>query len=273
MHPIPLSTYFKRIKFGDSVSPNLECLQKLQFHHLKQIPFENFNPFLRIPVKLDLASIAQKMIHQKKGGYCYEQNILFIHILKQIGFDVRGITGRVILGQPMSHIAPRTHMMTLVKIKGVAYLCDTGFGGQVLTSPIKLYDQNPQNTTHETYKIERFKNDFILQAFVQNEWKNLIKFDLQHQYIVDYQVGNWYTSTHPDSIFTKELIMSRIDERQRLLIHNQDFTIHHLNGKSDKRKISDVEELLKILQDYFDFIPPKIPFLRKKYKKLFSGSN
>lgn len=265
---IPLSDYFKRIYFRGEAAPTLECLQKLQFQHLKHIPFEKLNPLLGIPVQLDRASLIEKMIHEKRGGYCYEQNILFIAVLQQIGFEARGITSRVILRQPIDHIAQRTHLMTLVKIEGITYICDTGFGAQVLTAPIQLYQTNPQKTTHENYKIERFKHDFVLQAFVQNEWKNLIKFDLQKQYLVDYQVGNWYTSTHLNSVFTGNLIVTRIDEGKRLLLRNKTFTIHHLNRKSEKRKISDLDELLLILRQYFDFIPPKVPGWEAKLQEV-----
>lgn len=254
-----LQDYCKRIHYTGTLQPDLKTLAKLQSRHIQYIPFENLNPLFKLPVKLDLESLQQKLIYEMRGGYCYEQNILFQSVLKEIGFKVRGITGRVILGKPSDHISARSHLLNFVNLAGKDYICDVGFGGQVLPSPILLHHSKPQHTTHEDYRIRPIEGSYILQARVQDSWKNLYKFDLQEQYLIDYEMANWYTSTSPASHFTTDLIVARTIKDCRQIIHNNQFITHHLNASSTKEHIKDLTHLLQLLENVFELKPPHIP--------------
>src|SRR5690625_433232 len=159
--------------------------------------------------------------------------------------------GRVILRKPVHHISKRTHMLILVKIKKEKYICDVGFGSQVLTSPILLNSTSIQKTTHENYRILSLNKNFVLQVEIQKEWINLYKFDLQKCYDVDYALANWYTSANPNSHFTKKIITTRVGENCRYLIHNNKFKIHYLNKKSIEETIGNIQHLKNILNTYF----------------------
>ncbi len=252
-----LNAYFDRIGFRGKAKPDyltLKILQELQVQH---IPFENFNPLLKLLVSLKPEDLFKKLVHNKRGGYCFEQNLLFLNILKTLGFNARGLTGRVILNRPKATITQRTHMLVMVEIKGKKYICDTGFGGQVLPSPIRFITNKPQKTRLEDYQIIDYKKDFILQVQIKKKWKNLYKFDLQEQYDVDYKLANWYTSTHPDSHFTKSLTVTRVGKNSRYILHNNEFVIHYPDQKSKKRNIQSVKEIFSILHRQFDLHPPR----------------
>ncbi|WP_251276892.1 arylamine N-acetyltransferase, partial [Enterobacter hormaechei] len=77
------------------------------------------------------------LIHGRRGGYCFEQNGLLERALREIGFPVRSLLGRVVLANP-PHMPPRTHRLLLVEVEGERWIADVGFGGQTLTAPIKL---------------------------------------------------------------------------------------------------------------------------------------
>lgn len=250
-----LKAYFKRINFWGEPRTDYFTLKALQELHVQHIPFENFNPILQLPVSLKPEDLFGKLVLKKRGGYCYEQNLLFLRVLKTIGFNARGITGRVILGRPKKAIAQRTHMLILIEIEDIKYICDTGFGGQVLPSPIALTLNQPQKTRLEEYQIVDYKEDLILQSKVQKNWKNLYKFDLQTQYQVDYKLGNWYTSTHPDSHFTKGLTVTLVGGNCRYILHNNEFVTHYLDQKSEKIKIQSTTEVFSILKNQFGLEP------------------
>src|SRR2546430_1492720 len=149
MSPVfDLDAYFKRINYSGSHSPTIETLRQIHARHTQAIPFENLNPFLKWPVNLDIASLQQKLIHDKRGGYCYEQNLLFRHALETIGFGVVGLAARVSWNTPEDVVLPRTHMLLRIDLDGQAHIADVGFGGLTLTAPLRLGLETGEPTPH-----------------------------------------------------------------------------------------------------------------------------
>lgn len=196
---VDLDAYFQRIRYKAPQKPTLDTLRQLHFHHTQNIAFENLNPLLGIPVHLDLRSLQQKLLYEERGGCCFEQNLLFGHILKALQFSVKGLEARVLLNAGEQN--PRTHMLLLVLLQEAFYICDVGFGGLVPTAPLLLETDKVQQTSHEPFRPIKKGKNFILQVFLWNDWKSLYSFDLQEQFLHDYEVSNWYSSTNPDSHF------------------------------------------------------------------------
>jgi N-hydroxyarylamine O-acetyltransferase len=137
-HTVNLENYFTRIGYKGPRAATLEVLQELHKLHPRAIPFENLNPLTHRAVKLDLESVEQKLIAQKRGGYCFEQNALFANVLTQLGFNITPLLGRVLWGRESGAIPPRTHMVLRVDIKDEAWIADVGFGSMTLTAPLRL---------------------------------------------------------------------------------------------------------------------------------------
>src|SRR4030095_3425538 len=126
---VALDEYCARIHDTGGHKPNLETLCRLQARHTQCIPFENLDPFLRRPVRLDLRSLEQKLIRERRGGYCFEHNLLFGHALRALGYQVTGLAARVLWNQADEALTPRGHMLLRVQVDGNDYVVDTGFGG------------------------------------------------------------------------------------------------------------------------------------------------
>ena len=75
-HSFDLDAYLARIGYDGQRTPDVETLRGITRHHPQAIPFENLDPFLRRPVLLDTASLQQKIVHNGRGGYCFEHNLL-----------------------------------------------------------------------------------------------------------------------------------------------------------------------------------------------------
>src|SRR5262245_31699260 len=108
---LDLDEYFNRIGYSGDWSPTLETLAGIHLHHTESIPFENLNPLLGWPVHLDLPSLREKLVQNRRGGYCYEQNLLLSHVLKALGFNVVGLAARVSWNVSEGVVLPRTHML------------------------------------------------------------------------------------------------------------------------------------------------------------------
>ncbi len=176
---IDLDGYFERIGYHGSRDPTLETLRALNCLHPQAIPFENLDPLLRRPVRLDPAALEQKLVRSRRGGWCFEQNLLFRHVLKALGFRVTGLAGRVLWTQPEDAITARGHMLLCVELGDGSYVADVGFGGQTLTAPLRLEPDREQPTPHKPFRIARAGDDFKMQASINGAWKSLYRFDLQ----------------------------------------------------------------------------------------------
>ncbi|MFJ3367433.1 arylamine N-acetyltransferase [Pseudomonas sp. NPDC086251] len=249
--------YLQRLGFDAPPAPTLENLCALQLRHTGAFPFENLTTLSGEPVHIDLPSIEQKVLHEGRGGYCYELNNLFLALLQELGYDARGISGRVVMGQPEGAWTARTHRLSLVILDGVRYITDVGFGGMVPTAPLLLDTAAEQLTPHEPYRIEQHEDGYTLRAKVADEWKAMYIFDLQRQEDIDYAVGNWYVSTWPESSFTRQLMVARTGEGWRRTLNNGSFAIHHIGSESERRQVANVDELIGLLQSEFGIRVPE----------------
>jgi len=255
---IDLDAYFQRIGHAGERTPTLDTLRALHVRHTEAIPFENLNPLLKWPVRLDAPSLEQKLVRDGRGGYCFEQNLLFGHVLKALGFPVTGLAARV---HWESAITARTHMLLRVDLNDQPYLADAGFGAQTLTGPLRLEPDTEQTTPHEPFRLLRAGEEFEMQSKIRGIWKPLYRFDLQKQHLLDYEVYNWYTSTHPDSLFVNGLLAARPAPDRRYALRNNELAVHYMNGGTERRVITSAAELRETLEGAFRLTLPEAPDL------------
>lgn len=263
-----LDAYLKRIGWSGPVRKTAEDLAALAAHHATAIPFENLNPFLGLPVEIDIPTLERKLVRDHRGGYCFEQNTLFAAALRTLGFDVSGLSARVLWGLPDDTITSRGHMLLQVELDGQAYIADVGFGGLTLTGALRLVPDTEQPTAHEPFRFAVVDGDWREQAKVGGAWRSLYRFDLQRQYPVDYVVANHYTATHPASRFPKSLFLARPVEGRRYALLDRDFAVHHLNGPTERRHLDRDDEVIDVLETYFDIRTKGLLRLKQRLAEL-----
>ena len=246
--------YFDRINYRGAVEPNLDMLQGLIIAHTQAIPFENLDPVMGVPVDdLSPEALVDKLVHRRRGGYCYEQNGLMGYALAEVGFRVRRLAGRVIwMLPPDAPVPAQTHTVLAVTFPGSqgSYLVDVGFGGQTLTSPIRFETGNVQQTTHEPYRLEDRGDGLVLQAQVRGEWQSLYEFTTQTRPQIDLKMGSWYVSTNPASHFVTGLMVALVSDDARMNLSGRNLAIHRADG-SEKILLDDAGAVVDTLSDRF----------------------
>ena len=245
---IDLGAYCRRIGYSGPLAPTLATLRALHEAHVGSISFENLNPLLGIPVGLDSESLQRKMVFGRRGGYCFEQNLLFKDVLEAIGFRVHGLAARVRMGT--TDTRARTHMVLRVAADGRDYLADVGFGGDGLLEPVPLIAGTDLNLPIVPVRLLAQDGLWVLQAKQTGDWSDLYAFTLEPQERVDYQVANFYTANWPESVFRKSLTAQRVRRHERLILRNRDLTILRL-GETQKREIRSAAEATLILDRLF----------------------
>ena len=251
---LDLTEYFARVGYEGPAEPTLDVLRGLVTAHTRSIPFENLDPLMGRPVgDLSPEALFDKLVHRRRGGYCYEQNGLMGYVLTEIGFRVRRLAGRVVWMQPPDAPTPaQTHTVLAVTFPGSAgsYLVDVGFGGQTPTSALRMETGTVQQTTHEPYRLQDRGDGLVLQSQLRGEWQPLYEFCTRTAPEIDLKVGSWYVSTNPSSFFVTSLMAALVVHDGRLNLAGRDLTIHRADG-SEKTRLDDAASVVDALGDRF----------------------
>lgn len=250
---LDLDPYFARVGYQGPRAAALDVLSELQRLHPLAIPFENLSPLTGHAVSLELPAIVDKLIASGRGGYCFEHNTLFAHVLMQLGFRVTPLSARVLWGRAADTVAPRTHMLLKVDLDDEPWLADVGFGGVTLTAPLRLAAGLPQQTPLEAFRLaDASQGALDLEVKSGDTWMKIYRFDLQRAEWIDYEVANWYTSTWPQSIFVNHLMACRVLPQGRLALFNDRLTERSANGEtSGEHTVTDAAELAACLHERF----------------------
>lgn len=278
MSPHALATYLQRIGWtGPDPRADLVSLQRLIALHTAAIPFENLTPWLGQPVRLGDAALVDKLVQQRRGGYCFEQNGLFLAVLETLGLPVERLAARVLWGLPAPAATPRTHRLLRVVLNGDAWLVDVGFGGLTMTGAIRLLPDLAQPTPHERFRLQHHPHDLLgdwhLQAEVAGEWRTLYRFTLHPQDALDDELASHFTATHPASRFVLNLVAARALPDRRLALFNRELRVHRTGQPSTLRTLVDVADARQVLSEDFGVRLPDSAVLQHRLAGLFDATS
>jgi N-hydroxyarylamine O-acetyltransferase len=242
-----LEAYFERIGSTGPHEVSLETLAALHAAHLASIPFENVDVLLGRRIRLDLASLQEKLVDRRRGGYCFEQNSLFAAVLRDLGFRVTTLEARV---RPpgATRTLPRTHMVLRVDLADRAVLADVGFGGDGPLRPVDLGGEISEQGG-SAYRIIEEGTVKVLQIGGRDDWRDLYAFTLGEALPVDFEVANHYTSTWPESPFVTTLTAQLSLPDERRILRGRTLIVRRA-GQETTREI-DEGDLIFLLHESF----------------------
>ena len=249
---VDLQAYCARIGYAGPLAPTLAVLEALHERHPAAIVFEAIDVLLGRGIDLAPAAVDGKLIAGRRGGYCFEQNGLFRRVLETVGFEVRGLAARVRWLHPPQHPPmARTHMALQVTLDGIDWLVDVGFGGCVLSEPLRLDTTAPQPTRHDVFRVIPFGGSRLVQVGRKGRWLPLYELSLEPHFQGDYEAANWFTSTHPASPFRQGLRVARTTPEARHALMADRYTLRRPDGR-DERRILDADGIAAVLEEVFD---------------------
>ncbi len=250
---LDLDSYFVRIGYTGERTPTLATLHAITGHHAAAIPFENLDVLLGLGINLDLAAVVQKLVHDRRGGYCFEQNFLLLTVLEALGFRVAPLSARVRWQRSRDFTPPRTHLFVRVELDGESWLTDVGVGGVSLTSALRLDTGEAQTTPHDTRRIIREDGRCFHQIRLGAEWLDVCEFTGEEMPPIDRELANWWMSTNPNSKAHQNLMVARAGlDGTRCTINNREFTLRRGAEILEQRDLAGPDELLAALAQHFD---------------------
>ena len=208
-----LDAYLARI--GLAGRPGLAEVHRA---HVTSIPFENLDPYSGRAVSLDIDDLQQKLVVERRGGYCFEHNLLLREALQALGAEVDMFLARVRLGAPSGVTRPRSHLVLRIRSGGGDWHADVGFGNGTLLDPIPFGPGAEYEQAGWRFRVVEEDHELVLQGFQSGEWVDVYAFPPQPVARIDVETINWYVSTHPSSPFVTGLVVARQGEDGRRLV-------------------------------------------------------
>ncbi|XP_036377144.1 arylamine N-acetyltransferase, pineal gland isozyme NAT-3-like [Megalops cyprinoides] len=221
-----VAKYLLRIGCSGPMMPTLATLQHVHHRHLLSVPFENLTIHSGGQVGLELPLLYDKIIHQHRGGFCFENNGLFSWLLSQLGFEVTLLSAQVKNRITGVYGPPFDHMIIMVTLEGHRWLCDVGFGAG-FEVPMSLETEEPQKQGHGVFRI-RHEGEILFLETAEEDlgetdsqgllacrgdgiemnlenscrgWTELYKFTLQARQREDFKAMCHYHQSSQSSVF------------------------------------------------------------------------
>ena len=232
-----------------ALPPTLAYLNALIRRHIARLPFCSIGPRLGLDLPLDLPALFDRIVQQRRGGYCFEHNGLFFAMLAELGFDVQLLLARVIYNR---NVHPGlTHRITLVKVGAERYIADVGFGPMGPRAAVGMSGE-PDVREGQSYRVhEAQPSEWHMQLMKDGDWFSLYRFELLRYGEADCELGHFFSHRHPDAAFVNNLVASRILDGEVRSLRNREYRVLRPEG-DQARPIEGPQQLHAILLEEFD---------------------
>lgn len=238
--------YLSRIRYEGPLTPNAEVLRSLHRAHMFAVPFENLDISLGRKIICDEGRFLNKIVIERRGGFCYEMNGAFGALLTALGFKVTLLSARVSGGDgregpEFDHLALRIELEE-------PWLADVGFGDSFV-EPLLLKPDLEQEEFGRSYRLTPAGSGLYLEANADGAWTKQYLFSLQARQLSEFAGMCHYHQTSPDSPFTRKRVCSLATPEGRITVTG-DKLIETRNGVRQERALTE-EERIAILWERF----------------------
>lgn len=243
-----------RIGIENDNSVDLESLERLRSAFSVVIPYENLSVLSGGSISLDPIDILQKFT-RRRGGYCFELNMVFGALLADRGLAPRMHLGRVWLRDP-EQVPPRNHGTNVINVNGRSYIADVGFGGRAPRCLIPLFDFGQEIDDGDAAEqpvraIENTNFGIMVQRLINGVWTNQYSLELEPAHGSDIEVANFFQACSLTSHFCHHLFVGRFTQNGRDGLFDNRLTQRH-GQHTNTRILRTVDELMDVLDRIFD---------------------
>lgn len=240
-----VSGYLERIGIRETVLPDRENLDRLVYAHLTHVPYENLSYCIEHKVPdLTTAGLYDKIVRDRRGGYCFELNGLFFTLLQALGYQVYPVACRMRL----RGFHPLAHRASIVTIDGAKYFVDVGASGAA-----GLYALPYEGVTAAGHYIAG--NDGVTEVRKKEggEDKLLISYTDHPFEPVDFLPLNYYTSVGPAGQARPDPVVTLTTEHGAVSI-DKDVFKRRVDGVETTLTIETEEQFHRILREEFGIV-------------------
>ncbi len=241
--------YLQRIGFSGPLDGSPEMLGRLVRAHLEHVPFENLDvvDFGKVP-ELDEETLYHKIVEERRGGYCFELNMLFDGLLRSLGIHTFKAAARIMWNR--DELPPVSHMVIVADREGEQYLCDVGFGGPGPKGLLML-KEGEQTVDGEEFSVLLLEDgDWLIRGLHGGEWKQIMRFAPVPVRDPDFQLLNFYCARCGKVLFTRSRVVNLCTPGGSRALSDMELTVRE-KGNILKKSYGDIRELEAGLREEF----------------------
>ena len=246
-----IAAYLDRIQYSGPIEANSETLRSLHRAHMLSVPFENLDIGLGRPIVCEQASFLQKIVEQRRGGFCYELNGAFAALLRALGFNVTLLSARV--AREDGSASPEFDHLALRVDLEQPWLADVGFGDSFVEPLPLITDVEHTHGTRAFRLVEEGSTVLMEMTDSQGNWKRQYSFKLTPRRLEEFKPMCHYHQTSPESHFTQKKICSMATPGGRITLADRRLIVT-LNGKRKEVALDSDTEWLSALKDRFGIV-------------------
>lgn len=198
---VDVDAYLAAVEYRGALTPTAAVLSALHQAHATHLPFSTLGALMGPPTPLDLGRIEDKLVHERRGGFCIEHHLLFAAVLAEVGFPVSLLAANVRNAGPtaLPTSVPRPHLLLSVTADARPWLVDVCFG----EGPVRPLPLRPDEITTQfgwTFRLTAEDHEYVLWSRQAGTWVDLYDFTLVPRSHADVVVLHHFGTTHPDSV-------------------------------------------------------------------------
>ncbi len=254
--PIPdVDKYLERIGMSRPEKLDKEYLDKLIVSHQMHVPFDTLDVgLLGKDISLNIEDLYNKIVINKRGGYCFEMNGLFIKLVQELGYEAYCVPCRVM--QSEETVTPVLHRGNCVILDGKKYFFDVGFGGAMPPGTVEYKEDEWQDINGEKYMMKRVGEYWfnLYRLSEESETNNQPTITLQvgiaEYKPVDYVGPNMICGVGPDARFRTRQALNLRTKTGSVSLNGRELTVVD-NHKKTVTTIENDDEYYDTLKNIF----------------------
>lgn len=209
-------------------APDFSLLADLVARHVATFAFSSVGSLLGERLPLDFQSLFERIVVQRRGGYCFQHNGLMFEVLEELGFSPTLYLARVIYNQD-THPG-LTHRISMVEHEGRSYVMDVGFGPLGPRIPVPMSVAGATDGEKLFRISQRRPGEYHVEVFRDETFFSLYRFELARYGQSDCELGHFYSHRHPDATFVNHLVVSLLLESETRSLRNREYSVITQSG-------------------------------------------
>ncbi len=224
-------------------APDLDGLRRVHRAYAGTVPYDDLAVQLGEVERLDPARLVERIVGERRGGYCFELNAVLATLLEELGFAVTRHEA-VVGGE-----GPTNHMTLLVDLDGDRWLADAGLGEGFL-DPLPLRPGDHRGAAGLTWTLEHEAPGTWWCG--QPSWSSFTGFRmaLAPVPLATFDAHHARLSTSPDSTFVQTLCVQRPADDRFVSLRARTLT-ERGPTVDERRVVGDRGEFATALADVF----------------------
>jgi len=258
--PLPdLAMALERIGLDpdDDYTPSRENLQKIMLAHIMSVPYETLDScdYKRF-VDFAPEHLFEKIVLNRRGGYCYEVNGFFMSLIQDLGFECYPLSGRLLFGNPV--YIPMGHRTTVVVIGDRRYLCDVGYGAGCAEGPVDIDDPEIQDILGYRFSIRHHEGGQFGDITLVKHAPDGSESDFYTVYLRPHTLLEFIAPNERAQLSDRRVVRLRT-ETGSIVVDGTVFR-RKVGGEVFEEQITSYRRFYEILTEEFNMIVPRMSF-------------